>query len=195
MHNTLKAGLQFGRREVLLNNQANVSIVHPDLLRDIQSAEKSVQINGVGGHQFMVNKTGYLDPLFRVYASEDTQVNILSLSEVEDEFLATYKPQEKFIVHLPEVDIVFHHRDGMYVADWEQYRKAYATTNAVPRYTKAEENRAKQAYELLRTSGFPSVGEAIHLLQDGNITGLPALTAEELRRAYDLYGTPPAYVR
>ena len=83
----------------------------------------------------------------------------------------------------------------MYVADWEQYRQAFATTNAVPLYTKAEETHAKQAYELLRTSGFPSVGKAIHLLQDGNITGLPALTAEDLRRVYELYGTPPAYVR
>ena len=137
-----------------------------------------------------MDKTGYLDPLFRVYASEDTQANILSLSEEEDKFLVTFVAQENFIVHLPGVDIVFHRGDGMFVADWEQYWKAYATTNAVPLYTKVEENRAKQAYELLRTSGFPSVGEAIHLLQDGNITALPALTTEDLWR-----GTPPAYVR
>ena len=86
----------------------------------------------------------------------------------------------------------------MYIADWEQYRTAFATstsTSSTAVYTKAEETRAKQAYELLHTSGFPSVGEAIHLIQDGNITGLPSLTTKDLRRAYDLYGTPPAYVR
>lgn len=60
----MKGGRQFGWNEVLLDNQANVSIVHTDLLRDIQPAEKSVRIYGMGGHQFIVDKTGYLDPLF-----------------------------------------------------------------------------------------------------------------------------------
>jgi len=71
----------FGPNDVLLDNQADVSIVRQELLRDIQDAEHAVKINGVGGHQFTVNKTGYLDPLFRVYASETTHANILSLSE------------------------------------------------------------------------------------------------------------------
>ena len=93
--------MPFKRNKILIDNQANVSIVHPDLLQDIQSAEKSARINGVGGHQFTVDKTGFLDPLFRVYASEETQANILSLSEVEDKFLVTYVPQESFMIHLP----------------------------------------------------------------------------------------------
>ena len=62
-------------------------------------------------------------------------------------------------------------------------------------YTKAQETKAKQAYELLRTSGFPSIAEAIHLLQDGNIMNLPNITVEDLHRAYDIYGTPPEFVR
>ena len=79
----------------------------------------------MGGHQFYVKETGFLDPFFRVYASEETRANILSLAEVEDRFMVTYVPQESFtVVHLPEVDVVFYHRDGMYVADWEQYRPA-----------------------------------------------------------------------
>ena len=83
---------------MLLDNQANVSVVHQDLLHD--------------------NKT-FFDPLFRVYVSEDTHANILSLSEVEDRYLVTYVIlQENFTVHLPETDIVFHRKAGMYVADW-----------------------------------------------------------------------------
>ena len=57
------------------------------------------------------------------------------------------------------------------VADWDQYRHTFATSSTHI-YTKAEEALTWQAYEFLRTGGFPSVGEAIHLLQDGNITGL-----------------------
>jgi len=164
--NTVQQSI-FGPNDVLLDNQANVSVVRQELLRDIQDAEHAVKINGVGGHQFTVNKTGYLDPLFRVYASETTHANILSLSEVEDRYLVTYVPQENFIVHLPETDIVFHRKAGMYVADWEQYRTVFATstsTSSTAIYTKAEKIRTRQAYEFLRTSGFPSPGEAIHLL-------------------------------
>ena len=107
----------FGHDDVILDNASSVSIFCPELLRDIECAAKSMKINGVGGHQFEVTKTGYLDPLFRVYASDNTHANILSLPEVEEKFLVMYAPQENFIIHLPERDIVFHHRGGMYIAD------------------------------------------------------------------------------
>ena len=117
VYNAAAMAMQFKKTEVLIDNQANVSIVQLDLLRDIKPAEEQVKINGIGGHQFMVDHTGFLDPLFRVYTSEDTQANILSLAEVEDKFLVTYVPQENFLIHLPRVDIVFHHKNGMFVAD------------------------------------------------------------------------------
>ena len=79
----------------------------------------------------------------------------------------------------------------MYVADWTQYSQVYSTRVC----TRAEEERARKAYELARTSGYPSVSELIHLIEDGNITGMPALSREDVIRAYDLFGTPPAYVR
>ena len=49
----------FGPKDVLLDNQANISVVRPELLRDVQDAEQEVKINGVGGHQFTVTQTGY----------------------------------------------------------------------------------------------------------------------------------------
>ena len=42
---------QFGRNEVLIDNQANISIVHRSLLHDMKPAEQSIKINGVRGHQ------------------------------------------------------------------------------------------------------------------------------------------------
>lgn len=82
----------------------------------------------------------------------------------------------------------------MYIADWSQYKNAF-TTVSTGTYTKAEETRAKQAYELLHTTGYPSIGEAIHIIQDGNIADMPTITVEDLRRAYEIYGTPPAFIR
>ena len=48
---------------------------------------------------------------------------------------------------------------------------------------------------MIRTSGFPSASEAIHLIQDGNIAGMPAITIDDLHRAYKIYGTPSEFVR
>jgi hypothetical protein len=62
-------------------------------------------------------------------------------------------------------------------------------------YTKAEEERAKRPYELVRNSGYPSYQEVINLVEDGNIAQLPELTAEDVCRAYDLYGNPPEYTQ
>lgn len=167
-----------------------MSVMHPSLLREIEPAKKSVCINGVGGHQFTVEREGYLDEFLKAYASNDTHTNVLSFSEVEDIYQITYIPCEAFIVHLPDRDIEFTRREKMYVADWEEVRSVFTTTV----YTKAEELQAKRAYELLRASGYPSMAEAVHLVEDGNISGMPALTREDIRRAYDIYGSPPEFL-
>ena len=62
-------------------------------------------------------------------------------------------------------------------------------------YTRTEICPAKEAYEFLKCSGYPSPDEAINLFQDGNIFGLPDLNHEDLIRVYDIYGVPVAYVR
>jgi hypothetical protein len=39
------------------------------------------------------------------------------------------------------------------------------------------------------------MAEAVHLVEDGNISGMLALTREDIRRAYEIYGSPPEFVR
>jgi hypothetical protein len=39
------------------------------------------------------------------------------------------------------------------------------------------------------------MSEAVYLVEDGNICGMPTLTREDIRRAYEIYGSPPQYVR
>ena len=50
-------------------------------------------------------------------------------------------------------------------------------------FTKAEILRAKQAYQLISASGYPSATEMVNIIEDGNITGFPGLTRVDLRRA------------
>ncbi len=100
IHSAVDRSLKLQRDEVLLDTQADISIIHPSLLRQVQQTEREVKINGVGGLTLTVNKIGYLPDFFPVYSSEDTLANVLSFSEVEDKYCVTYIPQACFIVHL-----------------------------------------------------------------------------------------------
>jgi hypothetical protein len=88
----------FCETEVLPDNQADISIMRPGLLHAFKPAEKKVHMNGVGGQQLMVDRKGYLEDFFDVYASEHMKVNVLSFSEVENMYNITYVPHQAFIV-------------------------------------------------------------------------------------------------
>jgi hypothetical protein len=57
-------GRKFKSTEILLDNQLDVSILHPSTLCNIQPATSKVNINGVRGLQYTVRDTGYLDEFF-----------------------------------------------------------------------------------------------------------------------------------
>jgi hypothetical protein len=174
----------------------DISIIHPRLLQQIKASEVEVKVNGVGGPQLVVNKTGYLPNFFEVYASEETKANVLSFAEVEDKYRITYIPQEAFIVHLEERDVVFSRRGKLYVAKWEDVQELYHTVHELESlYTKAEVAKAKVAYEVLKNAGYPSLDEFIRLIEDGNIHELPGISRADIRRAFEIYGLPVEYVR
>jgi hypothetical protein len=133
---------------------------------------------------------------FSVYASEDTTVNVLSMADIEDVYPITYDPHTSFTVHLPDSDIVFTKRGKHYVADCTDVVQIYTTAAENEQlYTRSELKNAKEVYDFLKNSGYPSQEEAVHILQDGNIFGLPHFTRQDIQRAYDVYGVPPEYVR
>ncbi len=93
-HNAVHGTAGLSLTEVLLDNQANISIMHPMLLEDIRPAPKKVKVNGVGGKQMIVDKMGMLPGFFRVYASKETKANVLCFSDVEDLYRVMYKHLE-----------------------------------------------------------------------------------------------------
>jgi hypothetical protein len=62
--------------EILLDNQADISIVHPQLLENVRPVERNIKVKGVGGVQMVVSKKGKLKDFFEVCASEDTKANV-----------------------------------------------------------------------------------------------------------------------
>ncbi len=104
--------------EVLLDNQANISIVHPRLLKNVRDSEHQIWVKGVGGVQLIVDKVGDLDGFFQVYASEHTTANVLCFADVEDRYAITYKKGRAFTVRLVEGKTVeFVRRNKLYVSD------------------------------------------------------------------------------
>jgi hypothetical protein len=63
--------------EVLLDTQADISIMHLMLLKDVKKSQKKIRVRGVGGLQLIVNEEGILEGFFLVYVSEKTNANIL----------------------------------------------------------------------------------------------------------------------
>jgi hypothetical protein len=107
------------------------------------------------------------------------------LFNVEELYSITYVPCTAFIVHLPERDIELKKSGKHYIADCMDVAQIHSTTRENEQlYTKTQIKNAKHAYELIKNSGYPSQEEAVHLLQDGNIYGLPNLTRGCHRSTY-----------
>jgi len=183
--------------QVLLDNQADISIMHPMMLSEVRPVDKRIRVIGVGGVQLIVNKVGMLDGFFQVYASEETKASILSFADIEDKYKIMYVRGQTFTVHMPEEDVVLKRKNTLYIADrCVEGAVANATVHKNERlYTKEEIHRAMVAHEFLKCSGYPSIGEAMHLITDGNVQGMPMLIKDDLERAYEVYGEHLEYVR
>jgi len=181
----------FRSTEVLLDNQADVSIIWPELLRQVQPSSEVVWVNGVGGVQLELQEMGYLDNFFQVYMSTQTRVNVLSFLDVEELYPITYEPFVGFTIHTPKGDILFEKKGKLHVADFAAYGNILATQV----YTKAEMARAHAVRDLVRNTGYPSYQEVVNLIQDGNFSHLPNLTAKDVQRAYDFFGKSAAFIR
>jgi hypothetical protein len=171
------------KTELLLDNQVNISIINPCLLKNVRKANHRVRVKGVGGTQLIVDQVGDLDGFFEVYASEHTRVNILSFANVEDKYIVTYKEKEAFTVQLScGKTINFTRRNKPYAADWQDTGLYVCVTVRENEsvYTREEVRRVQQAYKLVRAAGYPSPTEVLHLIQDGNIRGIPALSRADV---------------
>jgi hypothetical protein len=105
----------------------------------------------------------------------------------------TYKKGKSFTVHLPDRGIVFYRKKKLYVADFSDLlndQQAFLAT-----YTKGQEVCARIAYDFVHRSGYPSLQEAIHLVQDGNMTHMPGMTSDDINRAFDIFGEPVGSIR
>jgi hypothetical protein len=123
---------------------------------------------------------------------------VLSFADVEDLYDISYVQKEAFVVHMPSEHLVFSRREKLYVAELNKADVGMVQATVCENealYTKEEVKRAKEAYQFLKNSGYPSASEAVHILTDGNVRRVPMLMRADIDRAYKIYGVHPEYVR
>jgi hypothetical protein len=65
VNNTVNVTQALQPNEMLFDNHADISIVHPSLLENVRKASKSIRVKGVGGIQLVVDHIGTLNGFFK----------------------------------------------------------------------------------------------------------------------------------
>ena len=190
---------KMGWWEVLLDNQADISVVHPKLLTGVK--QRVSYVSGLSGTVELPYE-GDLRGFFRCKGSTELMASVLCMSDVEDLYSVSYNQGVSYTVHMPGRDLVFYRRDKLYVANMRDWAtdaprgQAMVTTSAEneANFSAKEVARAKEAYQLAANAGYTSEQEALGLVNDGNFTGVP-ITAHDVKRAFLIYGKPTAHVR
>jgi hypothetical protein len=192
---------RFKWSQVLLDNQADRSIVHPNLLSNLRGA--NAEVTGITGDTIPITMCGDLYGFFECLASEDTGVSVLSFAEVEAKFDVSYVRKKCFIVHLPGLDLIFRRKRKMYVADMSEWAElktpqaqAHVATSAQLEqgFTVREVKKAREAAQFMHNAGVASEVDAVNMLNDGGISGLD-ITAADVRNAGKLYGPATEFQR
>ena len=185
----------------LLDNQANISIVHPTLLRNVSKLKKPITVMGAGGPTLILKYEGELPGCFKCYASADSRRNILCFADMEDQFDISYVRGKSFTVHMPRGDLVFHRKDKFYVADISDWAKSPSKSVLLTsskererKYTRKQVELATLAYRFAEKTGATSLSEVIRLATSGNVSGVK-FTKDDIIRAYDIWGHPVSYVK
>lgn len=160
--------------EVLLDNQANMSIVHPKLLTNLHPTK--AYCSGIDGEPFKLTHTGELEGFFECRSSKDLSASVLCMTDVGKLYKITYNQDESFVVHMPGGDLTFHLRDKLYVGDMREWgnrseKNTYLVTPNEPtvmttvkqeheeepvplmKHTRAQQRDADEAWQLIRNAG------------------------------------------
>ena len=109
--------------QVLLDNQADISIIDKRLLTNIRKLSHPIEVVGINGGKIIFDEEGDLKDFFTcLVANENCNANILCQSDVEDLYDIKYKQGESYIVKLLEKDLLFARRDKLYVADMSDWK-------------------------------------------------------------------------
>jgi hypothetical protein len=134
------------------------------------SEEDHLTVKGVGGVA-VTNRIGNIPFFGKAYVIKDDNVNVLSLSLVEDMYPVTYTTKKEFVVHVnKDVDVKFERlTNNLWGCNFVKLlsvlknREYDAVANLMEtvaereeRYSLVEVKRARQARDIMKQLGYPS---------------------------------------
>ena len=191
----------FTRYDVLLVNEASLNIFsNGDLLTGLRKTERTVNVGGIQlGEGVEVNEEVDFGELGRVFYSEAASANIPSFASQVDSGAAirfdynadcfTLQPRGSSSVYRFGRKDIPGSEGRFYSCDWREILKESAMVatveNNTKAFTKREIEQARKARELLVRMGFPSVGQAMGILNSGSNFDV---TARDLKIADAIWG-------
>ena len=174
----------FTRYDVLLDNEASLNIFsNPSLLTDIRKARRSVKVSGIHlGSEVNVDREGEFGELGTVFYSGSAAANILSFASQVDAGAIIRYDYEMDVFTLQPKGSNRTYRFGrkqvkgsegrFYSCDWRDVEAEIAMVTTVAQnsqlFTKREIERARQARKLVARMGFPTVDQAMSIVNSGS---------------------------
>ena len=190
--------------ECICDSGANVSVMKPELLCDICTSTNVLKVNGLNGHIFTLNKKGIFNNSLTVWVSIVHTVNIISLTQLESTGSVTYTPGKCFTyTSLNNNTITFYLKNGLYVANLQQYWNDTPVNNEInvatvndreKEFSAKEVERARDVQQLIINAGYPGNSEMINIINGNNINNMK-FTLKDLANARYIYGTPSAAIK
>lgn len=174
----------FTRYDVLLDNEASLNIFsNSSLLTDTRKATRAVKVSGIHlGSEVNVDREGDFGELGTVFYSGSAAANILSFaSQVDAGAIIRYDYEKDVFTLQPKGSNRTYRFDRKRVegsegrfdsCDWREVDAEIAMVTTVAEnsklFTKREIERARQARELMARMGFPTVEQAMSIVNSGS---------------------------
>eukprot|EP01039_Chlorochromonas_danica_P011690 gene11690-13121_t len=195
--------------DVLYDCQSEVHVFgNPHLLKNIRPARETLRVNGVGGG-FTVSQVGDYGPIGEVFYHPNCIANVLCGADLRDHHGAGYSNEGDFF-YMPlsnERDNsmwIFKRKGKHYAMDGRRaivhrpdepqpFQDVTVLVDTVTarelRYTKREVQKAREALDLHRSAGLPSVAALAERIRNGAFLNSD-VTLADIRRMVELYGEP-----